>query len=309
MVEPDSRRNPRHVVTSTSVVTGPSPGGLGQYVAAGLARRGDRVVLAGRTRSRLEETAAAIRADVPRARIELLDLDLAELATVRSAAARAADLGPLGLLVNNAGVMAPPYTRTADGLDLQMATNHWGPFLLTGLLLPQLVAGGDSRVVTVSSVGHRLARHAPLHDPRSKPHPYSRWAVYGQTKVANLLFTFELDRRLAAVGLPVKALAAHPGLAGTHLFANGQVGGFTGAVGSILDAAQRAVSQSAAEGARPVLMAATADLPGSTYVGPTGFREARGEPGLVGCSDLARDPDAARRLWELSEETVGLRYP
>jgi NAD(P)-dependent dehydrogenase (short-subunit alcohol dehydrogenase family) len=133
--------------------------------------------------------------------------------------------------------------------------------------------------------------------------------VYGQTKLANLLFTFELDRRLAAAGLPVKALAAHPGLAGTHLFANGQVGRFTGAVGSILDAAQKAVSQSAADGARPVVMACLDDLPGSTYVGPTGFREAYGEPGVVGCSELARDPEAARQLWELSEETVELRYP
>jgi NAD(P)-dependent dehydrogenase (short-subunit alcohol dehydrogenase family) len=309
MVEPDSRRNPRHVVTSTSVVTGPSPGGLGQYVAAGLARRGDRVVLAGRTRSRLEETAAAIRADVPRARIELLDLDLAELAAVRSAAARAADLGPLGLLVNNAGVMAPPYTRTSDGLDLQMATNHWGPFLLTGLLLPQLVASGNGRVVTVSSQMHRVARHAPLQDPRSKPRPYSRWAVYGQTKLANLLFTLELERRLLTAGLPVRALAAHPGLAGTHLVVNGRYGRPSGGVASILDAAVKAVSQTAAEGARPILVAATEDLPGGTYVGPSGLHESRGAPTVVGTTALARDPEAARLLWELSEETVGLRYP
>jgi NAD(P)-dependent dehydrogenase (short-subunit alcohol dehydrogenase family) len=296
-------------MTPTSVVTGPSTGGIGYFVALGLARRGDRVVLAGRTPGKLEEAEAAILAELPDARLARLVVDVSDLDSVRSAAGRAEDLGPLHLLVNNAGVMAPAFARTREGFEVQMATNHWGPFLLTGLLMPQLVAGGDSRVVTVSSVGHRLARRAPLHDPRSKPHLYSRWAGYGQTKLANLLFTFELDRRLAAAGLPVKALAAHPGLAGTHLFANGQVGRFTGPVGSIADAAQRAVSQSAAQGARPVLVAATEDLPGSTYVGPTGFREARGEPGLVGCSDLARDPEAARLLWELSEETVGIRYP
>jgi NAD(P)-dependent dehydrogenase (short-subunit alcohol dehydrogenase family) len=267
------------------------------------------VVLAGRTAARLDEAAAGIRAALPDADLQQLVVDLSLLDSVRSAGGRAADLGPLHLLVNNAGVMGTPYQRTREGFDLQMATNHWGPFLLTGLLLPQLVASGDGLVVTESSVGHRLARHAPLDDPRSKPRVYSRWAVYGQTKVATLLFTFELERRLAAAALPVKALAAHPGLAGTHLFANGQTGRPGGGLASIFDAAQRAVSQSAADGARAVLMAATADLPGATYVGPTGLYEFRGEPGVVGCSDLARDPEAARRLWELSEETVGLRYP
>jgi NAD(P)-dependent dehydrogenase (short-subunit alcohol dehydrogenase family) len=296
-------------MTPTSVVTGPTAGGIGHHVAIGLARHGHRVVLAGRDAHRLEEAAGLVGAEVPDARVETLLLDLADLTSVRRAAAQAADLGPLGLLVNNAGVMTPRYARTADGLDVQMTTNHWGPFLFTGLLLPQLVASADGRVVTVSSVGHRLARRAPLHDPRSKPRAYLRLVGYGQTKLANLLFTFELDRRLRRAGLPVKALAAHPGLAGTHLFAKGQVGRANGVVGSILDAAQKAVSQPASAGARPVLSACLDDLPGSAYVGPTGFREAYGEPGLVGCSDLARDEDAARRLWELSEETVGLRYP
>jgi NAD(P)-dependent dehydrogenase (short-subunit alcohol dehydrogenase family) len=297
----------------TAIVTGPTEGGIGFHTALGLARSGWRVVLAGRTASRVDAAATAIHDEVPDAQTERLVLDVSDLDSVRSAAGRAADLGPLRLLVNNAGVMATSYTRTREGLDLQMATNHWGPFLLTGLLLPQLVAGGDGRVVTVSSFGHRLARHAPLGDPTARARPYLRWGVYAQTKLANLLFTFELDRRLAAAGLPVKALAAHPGLAATHLFANGQVrpdGGWgrTG-VASILDAAQRAVSQSPADGARAVLMAATTDLPGSTYVGPSGLREHRGPPTVVGCSDLARDVDAQRALWELSERTVGLAYP
>jgi hypothetical protein len=133
--------------------------------------------------------------------------------------------------------------------------------------------------------------------------------VYSQTKLANLLFTYELDSRLMAAGLPVKALAAHPGLAGTHLVVNGQFGRPSGGVASILDAAMKAISQPPAAGARPVLLAATGDLPGSTYVGPTGLHEARGEPGVVGSSALSHDENAQRALWELSERTTELRYP
>ncbi len=296
-------------VPRTAVVTGTSPGGLGHHVALELSRRGHRVVLAGRAPERVRQSATAIASEVPGAELEELVVDLSDLDSVRSAAGRAAELGPLHLLVNNAGVMASPYTRTREGFDLQMATNHWGPFLLTGLLLPQLAASGDGRVVTVSSQMHRLARHAPLNDPTSKPRLYSRWAVYAQTKLANLLFTFELDRRLVGAGLPVKALAAHPGLAGTHLVVNGRFGRPSGGVASILDAAVKAVSQSAAEGARAVLMAATDDLPGGTYVGPSGLHEGRGAPTVVGSSSLARDPASARLLWELSEATVDQHYP
>ena len=296
-------------MTGTAVVTGPTLGGIGFHTALGLVRDGWRVVLAGRNPERLAEAADAIAAAQPAADLDRLVVDLSDLDSVRSAAGRAADLGALHLLVNNAGVMASPYTRTREGFDLQMATNHWGPFLLTGLLLPQLVAGGDGRVVTVSSAGHRMARHPPLHDPRSKPRPYSRWAVYGQTKLANLLFTHELDRRLRRAGLPVTALAAHPGLAGTHLLANGQLRQRSGPLGSILDAAMRAVSQSAEAGAQPVLMAATGDLPGATYVGPGGLNEWRGAPTVVGSSALSHDEGAQRALWELSQETVELRFP
>ena len=189
-----------------------------------------------------------------------------------------------------------------------MATNHFGPFLLTGLLLDQLVASGDGRVVTLSSQMHRTARSAPLGDPRAERR-YSRWRVYGQTKLANLLFTHELDRRLCRAGLPVSALAAHPGLAGTHLVVNGQMRGIEARGAAILDAAVKAVSQSAEAGAWPALMAATADLPGGTYVGPGGRGEAGGRPRVVGSTALARDEVAQRRLWELSEETVGLAWP
>ena len=293
----------------TVLVTGTTLGGLGHHTALELARRGARVVLAGRRADRLEETADTIVAEVPKARLERLVVDLADLASVRRAAAEASGLGPIDVLVNNAGVMAPPYHRTGDGLELQMATNHFGPFLLTGLLLPQLVASEAATVVTVSSLMHRIARSAPLEDPRTPQGHYSRWPVYGRTKLANLLFTYELERRCREAGLPVKALAAHPGFAGTHLVVNGRFGRSSGGLASILDAGVRAVSQSAAAGAWPTLMAATADLPGGTFCGPGGMGERRGAPRVVGSTGLSRDEDAQRRLWQLSEETVGLRYP
>ncbi len=293
----------------TALVTGTTVGGLGHHTALELARRGARVVLAGRSADKLAQTEAAIRADASYAVLERLEVDLASLDSVRSAAARAAAYGPIDVLVNNAGVMGTPQQRTADGLELQLATNHLGPFLLTGLLLPQLVASEAARVVTVSSLFHRWARSAPLGDPRRPPLRYSRWQAYAQTKLANLLFTHELDRRCRDAGLPVKALAAHPGFAGTHLAANGQYGRSSGGVASILDATIRAVSQSAAAGAWPTLMAATADLPGDTLCGPSGLGEMSGAPQVVTPGRRARDTDAQRRLWELSEATTGVRYP
>ncbi len=293
----------------TIVVTGTTLGGLGHFTALELARRGARVVLAGRTEAKLDETAAAIRAETPKAELEKLVLDLSDLSAVRRAADVARSFGPIDVLVNNAGVMGTPYHRTADGLELQMATNHFGPFLLTGLLLPQLVASKAATVVTVSSQMHRVARTAPLGDPRQQQGRYSRWPVYSQSKLANLLFTYELDRRARLAELPVKALAAHPGFAGTHLAANGQYGRSAGGRATILDAAVKAVSQSAELGAWPTLMAATEDLPGSTYCGPSGWQESRGAPTVVTSNRRSRDEDAQRRLWEISEQATGIRYP
>ncbi|HJQ05156.1 MAG TPA: oxidoreductase [Nocardioides sp.] len=293
----------------TAIVTGPTTGGLGFFTARELAAKGARVVLAGRNPAKVAEAAADIRAAVPSAQLEELTLDVSDLGSVRDAAESAAAYGPLDLLVNNAGVMATPYSRTADGLELQMATNHFGPFLLTGLLLPQLIAGGDGRVVNLASQAHRVAPRPPLDDPKEQHRRYLRWAVYGQTKLANLLFVSELERRLRAAGLPVKALAAHPGYAGTHLAANGQFGRSSGGIATILDAANRAISQSAEAGAWPTLMAATADLPGDTYCGPGGRGQVAGPPKVVGRTRMARDASAARRLWEISERSTGIAYP
>ena len=292
----------------TILVTGTTEGGLGHFTALELARRGGRVVLAGRSPDKLDSTAAAIRSEVPDAVLEKLVVDLADLTSVRKAAAGAGELGPIDVLVNNAGVMAPPLRRTADGLESQMATNHFGPFLFTGLLLPQLVASGDAIVVTVSSLMHRSARQAPVWDPKSKRR-YHRWSAYSESKLANLLFTFELDRRARDKSLPLRALAAHPGFSGTHLAANGQFGRGAGGVASILDAAVKAISQPAHAGAWPSLMAATADLPGSTYVGPSGLGQMAGIPQIVTPRALAHNADVQRELWELSETTVGLTWP
>ena len=293
----------------TVVVTGTTLGGLGHHTALELARRGARVVLAGRNPERLGETLETIRSDVPAAELEQLRVDLADLGSVRRAGEAAIALGPIDVLVNNAGVMGTSRQVTADGLDLQLATNHFGPFLLTGLLLPQLLASKDATVVTVSSNMHRVARGAPLGDPRLHHGLYAKWRVYGQSKLANLLFCYELDRRAREKELPLRALAAHPGFAGTHLAANGQYGRSAGGIATILDASVKAVSQPAAQGAWPVLMAATGDLPGATYVGPGGLGEMRGTPQVTTSTRLSRDEDAQRRLWELSEQTTGIRYP
>jgi NAD(P)-dependent dehydrogenase (short-subunit alcohol dehydrogenase family) len=293
----------------TVVVTGPTVGGLGHHTALELARRGARVVLAGRTPARLDETVEAIADEVPAAHLETLQVDLSDLGSVRAAAASAAGLGAIDVLVNNAGVMGTPFSLTDDGLELQMATNHFGPFLLTGLLFPQLAASNDGRVVAVASHMHRIADRAPLDDPRERRGRYDKWRVYGRSKLANLLFVSELDRRCREAGVPVRALAAHPGFAGTHLAANGQYGRASGGIASVLDGAIRLVSQSAAAGALPTLMAATAELPGDTYCGPSGPAQMNGRPRVVGRTRLAQDAAAARRLWEISEQTVGLDYP
>ena len=264
----------------TILVTGTTVGGLGHHTALELARRGGRVVLAGRTQARLDETSSSIRTEVPAAALEQLVVDLSDLGSVRRAADEAAAYGPIDVLVNNAGVMGTPQQRTADGLELQLATNHFGPFLLTGLLLPQLVASQAATVVTVSSIYHRMARSAPIGDPTVPARRYRPWVAYAESKLANLLFTYELDRRARAAGLPVKALAAHPGFAGTHLAANGQYGRSSGGIASILDATVKALSQSAAAGAWPTLMAATADLPGEFVRRPRRPRRAgRGATG------------------------------
>lgn len=291
-----------------ALVTG-ATGALGAVVVEVLARKGAEVVMAGRNEARLSASVDRIRRALPDARLRPLVLDLAAQSSVRTAAAEAATYGRLDLLVNNAFVRATPYLRTVDGFELQMATNFLGHFALTGLLLPQLVvAGGDtgSRVVSIASQAHRLVRSAPLQDPRAQEGPYRAWATFAQTTLANLLFTGELDRRAREAGLPVKALAAHPGLPAMGPVASRRR---RQARGAILDAALAVLAQPPSQAALPVLMAATADLPGATYVGPGGVGELRGGPQVVTPTRLARDPETAGRLWELAEDATGVVYP
>jgi NAD(P)-dependent dehydrogenase (short-subunit alcohol dehydrogenase family) len=293
----------------TALVTGVTSG-IGEQTVLELARHGSEVILGARNASKLDATIARITDEVPGAKLEPLSIDVSDLTSVRRAAEQVDR--PLHLLVNNAGVMTTPYHRTADGLELQMATNHFGPFALTGLLLPRLVDSGDGRVVAISSQGHRMARRAPLDDPRDDTQRYRKWQAYFSSKLADLLFLFEFDRRCREQGVPVKGLAAHPGYSATGLMGTGRNTGNTNEKmrwsASILQAVFAAVGQSASLGALPTLMAATADLPGSTYVGPDGLLEFKGHPRIVNARRLAHDREAQRRMWEISEEVTGVRY-
>jgi NAD(P)-dependent dehydrogenase (short-subunit alcohol dehydrogenase family) len=275
----------------TFVVTGANSG-LGRVTTAVLAGAGARVVMAVRDLARGEQAAGGIDGNV-----EVRLLDLADLASIR----RFADGwdGDLDVLVNNAGIMAVPQARTRDGFELQFGTNHLGHFALTNLLLPAVT----DRVVTVSSGIHRRGQ-IDLDDLNWERRRYSRVGAYAQSKLANLLFTLELERRLIADRSNVRALAAHPGYAATNLQSGfGRVGNRLAAV------ANRLFAQSDAQGALPLLYAAVADLPGNSYVGPDGRSEMRGFPALVGRSAAASDAEMAKRLWSRSEELTGVRYP
>jgi NAD(P)-dependent dehydrogenase (short-subunit alcohol dehydrogenase family) len=276
----------------TFVVTGANSG-IGLVAARELARAGARVVLAVRDTARGEQAAATIDGAT-----EVRRLDLADLASVRAFADEWDE--PLDVLVNNAGVMATPRRRTADGFELQIGTNHLGPFALTNLLLPRIT----ERVVTVSSGAHR-AGSIRLDDLNWERGRYQRWLAYGQSKLANLLFTLELQRRLAAAGSDVRAVAAHPGWAATNLQHHTE----SRLQDGLMAIGNRIWAQSEDMGALPTLYAATQDIPGGSYVGPDGLGEQRGHPRLVGRSKAASDEETARRLWELSEQLTGTSFP
>ena len=287
-----------------AVVTG-SNSGLGLSTARELAGAGAHVVLAVRNTSRGEEAASAIRAAHPDAEVVVEELDLAALASVRAFAERfrAAHDG-LDLLINNAGLMAPPRRRTADGFELQFGTNHLGHFALTGLLIEAMAGREDARVVTLSSTMHRAGRirFGDLQGERL----YFRWTAYGQSKLANLLFALELDRHLRAAGSTISSMAAHPGWAATNL----QTSAPPLIDRVVMLAGNAIIAQSADMGALPTLYAATfPGLPGGTYVGPDGIGEQRGHPRPVGMTSAARDEKTARRLWDVSEELTGVPFP
>lgn len=293
----------------TAIVTG-STSGIGLVTARALAGRGAATTLAVRDAVRGEAAADAIRTAHPAAHVEVRRLDLADLSSVRDFASGWSgthDEG-LDLLINNAGVMALPRRESPDGFEMQFATNHLGHFALTGLLLPALVSRPRSRVVTVSSTAHRMGRMN--FDDLQGRQRYSSWGAYGQSKLANLLFTLELQRRLDLNGIPTLALAAHPGYSATNLQAGGPRMRGRGWLTGPISAMNRVLAQSAEMGALPSLLAATyPGLAGGSYVGPDGFLETRGHPRLVDRSPAARDDAAAQRLWTASEDLTGIAYP
>jgi NAD(P)-dependent dehydrogenase (short-subunit alcohol dehydrogenase family) len=276
----------------TVIITGANSG-IGRAAAAALAEHNARVVLAVRDTGKGQDAAARMPGST-----EVRPLDLANLDSVRQFAADWE--GEIDILINNAGIMIPPYSKTADGFEMQFGTNHLGHFALTNLLLDHVTG----RVVTLSSTGHRIGV-IDFDDLNWERKSYRAWRAYGQSKLANLLFTAELQRRLTAVGSPVIATAAHPGYAATNLqFHSGsRVNDVVGII------ANRTIGQSAEGGALPTLYAAVAEIPGNSFAGPGGFMEQRGAPKLVNRSSAAWDMDVARRLWDVSEEMTGVRFP
>ncbi len=288
----------------TCVVTGANSG-IGWHVALELARHAARVVLACRDVERGKQAAARICSRVPSADVDVAELDLASIDSVRGFAAGWS--GALHLLVNNAGVMAPPgFARTRDGFELQFGTNHLGHFVLTGLLLPDLLEADAPRVVTVASIAHHGGSEAVLN--ANVDEPYVAQRAYAHSKLANLLFALQLQRLADARGVPLTSVAAHPGIAATGLVSDPEGMGGRPLMRVAAPLFVRPFAQSAAAGARGPLYAATVAEKGS-YTGPQSLRETRGTIGPAHLSRCARDEALARRLWVLSETLTGFRYP
>jgi NAD(P)-dependent dehydrogenase (short-subunit alcohol dehydrogenase family) len=289
-----------------AVITG-ATSGIGYETALALAGRGASVVLAARDETKAREAIERIRKKHPAATLEFIQLNLADLASVQAFVATFRErFGALQLLVNNAGVMATPFRTTADGFELQFGTNHLGHFALTIELLPALLQASNARIVTVSSINHRFGKIA--WERLDSRHGYDRWDAYAQSKLANLLFAYELQRRLAASEARAISVACHPGFAATNLQ-------FVGPAmdGSRLQLAfwklARLAAQSAAAGALPTLYAATApDVNGCDYIGPTGIGQLRGTPGKLASNERSHDLADAKRLWELSEQLCNVSY-
>jgi NAD(P)-dependent dehydrogenase (short-subunit alcohol dehydrogenase family) len=289
-----------------AIITG-ATGGLGLETALVLAGKGAEVVLAARNPAKGAEAERLIRSRHPDAAVRFELLDLASLASVRAFAERYLATGrPIDILIDNAGVMALPTRQTTvDGFEMQFGTNYLSHFALVGRLLPLLI-GAKARVVQLSSVAHRSG-HIRLGDLNYQTH-YSPWPVYQQSKLAMLMFALELQRRSDAHGWGLTSVAAHPGFARTDLIANGHAGkpGLFARAARLLEAV---LSHSAADGALPILMAAT--LPDPTpggYYGPTGFQEMKGPPGVAAIKRQAKDADVARGLWAESERLTGVTY-
>jgi NAD(P)-dependent dehydrogenase (short-subunit alcohol dehydrogenase family) len=281
-----------------AIVTGANSG-IGYETARALACKGARVILACRTKEKGVKAVRQITQEYPAAQAELIQLDLSDLASVRRFVEEFANrYDRLDLLINNAGIMAVPFGKTADGFESQFGTNHLGHFALTGLLLDFIIHTPQARVITVSSGGHRFG--AIAFDNLNGEKGYDRTGAYAQTKLANLLFTYELQRRFEGAGLDTIAVAAHPGWTATNLQAHWRM----------VRVLNPFLAQKPKMGALPTLYAATAPLvEGGDYFGPDGWQEMRGYPTKVSSSDRSHDAAVAARLWAVSEELTGVRYP
>ena len=290
-----------------SLVTGANSG-LGFHTAMDLAAKGSRVLMACRSEARGERAAAAIRQMLPQAQLEVTELDLADLESIRRCAETLRnDLNRLNILINNAGVMAIPRRETAQGFERQFGVNHLGHFALTGALLPLLLETPGSRIVNVSSMAHRSGGmdFSDLHGKRK----YTRFGAYSQSKLANLLFTLELHRRLERKGADTISVAAHPGWAATNLQFAGPRDRGSSIEMLMMRALNSLLAQSAQQGALPQLYAATApDVRGGDFFGPDGWMEMRGHPCKVTAKETAYDEDSARQLWQVSFELTGEMY-
>ncbi len=290
-----------------ALVTGANSG-IGYQTVRALADHGAHVIMACRDEEKARRARDKLESELDRSSLELLPLDLADLVSVHRAATRVlATHARLDILVNNAGVMGAPYRQTADGFELQMATNHLGHFALTGLLLDRIVTTERARVVTVSSHMHRVGR-LELDDVAGVT-PRNTWVTYGSSKLANLLFTAELARRLTAEGLPTLAVAAHPGWTRSNLAGSGVALGTSRVRRKLGRTAGATLGQSAAAGALPVLCAATSSsVRTGMYVGPARLFRLVGPPRIDQPSRRARDMTVAAALWSASEELTGVHY-
>jgi NAD(P)-dependent dehydrogenase (short-subunit alcohol dehydrogenase family) len=285
------------------IVTGANTG-LGYENSLSLAKKGARVIMACRSLEKANAAKENIQKEVPKADVEVMEIDLSSLNSVRNfAKSFQSKYDRLDVLINNAGVMMPPYTKTEDGYELQIEANFLGHFLLTGLLLDTILKTPNSRIVNLSSIAHKNGK-INFDDLQSEK-KYSASAAYGQSKLACLLFAFELQRRLKKAGHDQTiSTAAHPGIATTELARHMPkivYGILKYTVAPLLTHAPK-------EGAKPTMVAAIGDAAGGDYFGPTGFNEFKGKPGKVSGTALANDEDVAKRLWEVAEELVGMKY-
>lgn len=294
----------------TAVVTGVT-GGLGLHTARHLARAGATVIGTARNADKAAATLERVRREFPSADVRTHDLDLADLAGVRASAEKLrSSVERIDILINNAGIMIPPKAQTVDGFELQIGTNHLGHFAWTAQIWPLLREPG-TRIVQVSSIAHSLVKGIDLRSltPAGSPRRYRRMTSYGESKLANLLFARELDRRIAAAGLDIASVAAHPGYAATNLASTGTSLNGANLFSAVAHGFTRVVGQSAESGAQPLLMAATdPTLAGGAYTGPGGFKQVRGRPRTVGMTSTASDPEWAENVWAASEAATELTF-